>query len=74
MKFARKHNLPGKKQREIAAARAKKREMLSDKPSVQEGCGSGQPPLYTAKEKNKFATHSLGTFIEDTWLTFSLVD
>ncbi|XP_050737111.1 uncharacterized protein LOC127008773 [Eriocheir sinensis] len=34
MKFARKHNLAGKKQQEIAAARAKKREMLSAKTSV----------------------------------------
>lgn len=33
MKFARKHNLPGKKQREIAAARAKKRDVLMAEPS-----------------------------------------
>ncbi|MPC27154.1 60S ribosomal protein L29-1-like [Portunus trituberculatus] len=31
MKFARKHNLPGPKQKMVAAARAKKREALAAK-------------------------------------------
>lgn len=31
MKFARKHNLPGPKQKVVAAARAKKREALAAK-------------------------------------------